>query len=85
MVIAIIIVRSMHRHLPKLDTGMPLPPVAGLAELLKKSQLGFRRHMRAILELQEKGTIQMLYNKWWKNTGDVCTRQVGCILWSVQV
>ena len=30
----------------------------------------------AILELQEKGTIQMLYNKWWKNTGDVCTRQV---------
>jgi hypothetical protein len=28
------------------------------------------------LELQEKGTIQMLYNKWWKNTGDVCTRQV---------
>ena len=39
----------------------------------------------AILELQEKGTIQMLYNKWWKNTGDVCTRQVGCILWSVQV
>merc|ERR1711976_1124866 len=29
----------------------------------------------AILELQEKGTIQMLYNKWWKNTGDVCTRQ----------
>ena len=25
---------------------------------------------------QEKGTIQMLYNKWWKNTGDVCTRQV---------
>ena len=30
----------------------------------------------AILELQEKGIIQMLYNKWWKNTGDVCTRQV---------
>ncbi len=51
----------------------------------------------AILELQEKGTIQvggvkgnkikqhagingnlclqMLYNKWWKNTGDVCARQ----------
>ncbi|KAI5732447.1 hypothetical protein M8J76_000300 [Diaphorina citri] len=26
----------------------------------------------AILELQEKGTIQMLYDKWWKNTGDVC-------------
>ena len=19
--------------------------------------------------------VQMLYNKWWKNTGDVCTRQ----------
>jgi ionotropic glutamate receptor len=30
----------------------------------------------AILGLQEKGTIQLLYNKWWKNTGDVCTRQV---------
>jgi hypothetical protein len=23
----------------------------------------------AILELQERGAIQMLYNKWWKNTG----------------
>ena len=43
----------------------------------------WRDHLSlAILELQEKGTIQMLYNKWWKNTGDVCTRQVGCILWS---
>lgn len=28
----------------------------------------------AILELQEKGMIQLLYNKWWKNTGDVCNR-----------
>lgn len=28
----------------------------------------------AILELQEKGAIQMLYDKWWKNTGDVCNR-----------
>ncbi|KAL9896314.1 glutamate receptor ionotropic, kainate 2 isoform 3-T4 [Glossina fuscipes fuscipes] len=28
----------------------------------------------AILELQEKGIIQMLYDKWWKNTGDVCNR-----------
>ncbi|XP_037804779.1 glutamate receptor ionotropic, kainate 2-like, partial [Penaeus monodon] len=28
----------------------------------------------AILELQEKGVIQMLYSKWWKNTGDVCNR-----------
>ena len=28
----------------------------------------------AILELQEKGHIQMLYSKWWKNTGDVCNR-----------
>ena len=41
----------------------------------------------AILELQEKGTIQMLYNKWWKNTGDVCTRQVSKVIihtvWSV--
>ena len=34
----------------------------------------------AILELQEKGTIQMLYNKWWKNTGDVCTRQVSKVI-----
>ena len=34
----------------------------------------------AILELQEKGTIQMLYNKWWKNTGDVCTRQVSKVV-----
>ena len=36
----------------------------------------WRDHLSlAILELQEKGTIQMLYNKWWKNTGDVCGRQ----------
>ncbi|GFG33916.1 hypothetical protein Cfor_07160, partial [Coptotermes formosanus] len=28
----------------------------------------------AILEMQEKGIIQMLYDKWWKNTGDVCNR-----------
>ncbi|XP_043212610.1 glutamate receptor ionotropic, kainate 2-like [Amphibalanus amphitrite] len=28
----------------------------------------------AILDLQEKGVIQMLYNKWWKDTGDVCSR-----------
>ena len=37
----------------------------------------WRDHLSlAILELQEKGTIQMLYNKWWKNTGDVCGRAV---------
>ncbi|XP_063879181.1 glutamate receptor ionotropic, kainate 2-like isoform X10 [Scylla paramamosain] len=29
----------------------------------------------AILELQEKGVIQMLYNRWWKNTGDTCNRE----------
>ncbi|CAH1132877.1 unnamed protein product [Ceutorhynchus assimilis] len=28
----------------------------------------------AILELQEKGEIQMLYDKWWKNTGETCLR-----------
>lgn len=28
----------------------------------------------AILELQEKGVIQILYDKWWKNMGDVCNR-----------
>ncbi|XP_050512412.1 glutamate receptor ionotropic, kainate 2-like isoform X2 [Diabrotica virgifera virgifera] len=28
----------------------------------------------AILELQEKGEIQMLYDKWWKNKGDTCHR-----------
>ncbi|EDV98849.1 GH13546, partial [Drosophila grimshawi] len=28
----------------------------------------------AILELQEKGDIQMLYDKWWKNTDETCTR-----------
>ena len=26
------------------------------------------------MELQEKGVIQILYDKWWKNTGDVCNR-----------
>ncbi|XP_064104775.1 glutamate receptor ionotropic, kainate 2-like [Macrobrachium nipponense] len=31
----------------------------------------------AILELQEKGVIQMLYNRWWKNTGDTCNRDDG--------
>uniref|UniRef100_T1JJ21 Glutamate receptor ionotropic, kainate 2 n=1 Tax=Strigamia maritima TaxID=126957 RepID=T1JJ21_STRMM len=29
----------------------------------------------AILDLQEKGTVQMLYNKWWKNTGETCHRE----------
>jgi len=28
----------------------------------------------AILELQEKGEIQMLYDKWWKNTEETCSR-----------
>lgn len=28
----------------------------------------------AILELQEKGEIQILYNKWWKNTEETCVR-----------
>ncbi|XP_035214148.1 glutamate receptor ionotropic, kainate 2-like isoform X3 [Stegodyphus dumicola] len=28
----------------------------------------------AILELQEKGVIQMLYNKWWKSPGITCSR-----------
>ncbi|XP_052133234.1 glutamate receptor ionotropic, kainate 2-like [Frankliniella occidentalis] len=27
-----------------------------------------------ILELQEKGEIQMLYDKWWKNMGSTCER-----------
>uniref|UniRef100_A0A1A9V1S3 Ionotropic glutamate receptor C-terminal domain-containing protein n=1 Tax=Glossina austeni TaxID=7395 RepID=A0A1A9V1S3_GLOAU len=26
----------------------------------------------AILELQEKGDIQMLYDKWWKSVGETC-------------
>ncbi|XP_077294860.1 glutamate receptor ionotropic, kainate 2 [Arctopsyche grandis] len=29
----------------------------------------------AILHLQEKGVVQILYDKWWKNTGDVCNRE----------
>lgn len=28
----------------------------------------------AILELQEKGEIQILYDKWWKNTEETCAR-----------
>jgi glutamate receptor, ionotropic, invertebrate len=28
----------------------------------------------AILELQEKGEIQMLYDKWWKNSQETCIR-----------
>jgi ionotropic kainate glutamate receptor 2 len=28
----------------------------------------------AILNLQEKGIIQMLYNKWWKSAGITCSR-----------
>ncbi|XP_012543074.1 glutamate receptor ionotropic, kainate 2 isoform X1 [Monomorium pharaonis] len=28
----------------------------------------------AILELQEKGEIQILYDKWWKSPGDTCIR-----------
>ncbi|KAF8794062.1 Glutamate receptor ionotropic like protein [Argiope bruennichi] len=29
----------------------------------------------AILDLQEKGVIQMLYNKWWKGSGVSCARE----------
>ncbi|KAK4291014.1 hypothetical protein Pmani_036144, partial [Petrolisthes manimaculis] len=29
----------------------------------------------AILELQEKGVIQVLYNRWWKNAGGTCNRE----------
>ncbi|XP_032308070.1 glutamate receptor ionotropic, kainate 2 isoform X3 [Drosophila ananassae] len=29
----------------------------------------------AILELQEKGEIQILYDKWWKNSDETCTRK----------
>ncbi len=29
----------------------------------------------AILELQEKAVIHLLYNKWWKDTGEVCNRE----------
>lgn len=28
----------------------------------------------AVLELQEKGVIQMLYDKWWKNAADICIK-----------
>lgn len=28
-----------------------------------------------ILELQEKGEIQILYDKWWKNAGETCLRK----------
>lgn len=28
----------------------------------------------AILELQEKGEIQILYDKWWKSPGDTCMK-----------
>lgn len=28
----------------------------------------------AILELQEKGEIQILYDKWWKSPSDTCMR-----------
>ncbi|CAD7001786.1 unnamed protein product [Ceratitis capitata] len=29
----------------------------------------------SILELQEKGDIQILYDKWWKNASDTCIRK----------
>lgn len=28
----------------------------------------------AILEMQEKGEIQMLYDKWWKKSEETCVR-----------
>lgn len=30
---------------------------------------------QAILEMQEKGEIQMLYDKWWKKRGVTCERE----------
>ena len=32
-------------------------------------------HYLILLEIVDIVDVQMLYNKWWKNTGDVCTRQ----------
>ena len=34
-----------------------------------KGSLWRDRISLAILDLQERGEIQMLYDKWWKNTG----------------
>ena len=32
-------------------------------------------HYLILVEIVDIVDVQMLYNKWWKNTGDVCTRQ----------
>lgn len=44
---------------------------------LQVQTISFLNEINQFTFFKEKGTIQMLYNKWWKNTGDVCTRQVG--------
>ncbi|KAI8426773.1 hypothetical protein MSG28_014461 [Choristoneura fumiferana] len=48
-------------------------PIQSAADLAAQNSVQDRISL-AILELQERGVIQILYDKWWKNTGDVCNR-----------
>ncbi|CRK95896.1 CLUMA_CG009342, isoform A [Clunio marinus] len=51
-----------------------LTQIGGYGIATPKGSIWRDRISLAILELQEKGTIQILYDKWWKNTGEICSR-----------
>ena len=40
-------------------------------------QYNIFRLNQALLELQENGRMQMLYNKWWQNPGGTCSSVTG--------
>jgi glutamate receptor, ionotropic, invertebrate len=48
--------------------------LAGYGVALPKGSPWRDKISLAILDQQEKGTIQLLYDKWWKNTGEICSR-----------
>ncbi|CAG9799702.1 unnamed protein product [Chironomus riparius] len=51
-----------------------LTQIGGYGIALPKGSIWRDKISLAILELQEKGEIQMLYDKWWKKTEETCIR-----------
>ena len=46
-----------------------------VAHLEEGTCCNFYSYSATVVEIFDIVDVQMLYNKWWKNTGDVCTRQ----------
>ena len=48
---------------------------SGEYEFVAHLEKGHMFQLLQLLNIVDIVDVQMLYNKWWKNTGDVCTRQ----------